>query len=100
MPRNRFFVYIIASWSRTLYVGVTRALVRRVHQHRKGLVPGFTRRYKVTRLVYFEETPSARSAFTRERQIKRWSRERKIRLIEETNAGWIDLVETWFAEKE
>jgi putative endonuclease len=97
MLRTRFFVYILASLSRTLYTGVTRDLVRRVYQHREGLVPGFTKRYKVTRLVYFEETPSGRTAFARERQLKSWSRERKIRLIEETNGGWIDLAETWFS---
>jgi putative endonuclease len=65
----RYFVYILASHSRVLYTGVTRNLLRRVYQHRIGQVPGFTRRYEVTHLVYFEETPSARSAFEREHQI-------------------------------
>jgi putative endonuclease len=96
MAQARFFVYILASRSRVLYTGVTRDLVRRVHQHRSGQVPGFTQQYHVTRLVYFEETPSARSAFDRERQIKGWSREKKIRLVESTNTGWLDLAADWF----
>jgi putative endonuclease len=95
MPQ-RFFVYILASQSRVLYTGVTRDLLRRVHQHRLGDVAGFTRRYQVTRLVHFEETSSARSAFERERQIKGWSRRKKIQLIESVNAGWLDLASDWF----
>ncbi|HUL69203.1 MAG TPA: GIY-YIG nuclease family protein [Gemmatimonadales bacterium] len=91
-----FYVYMLASHSRVLYVGVTRDLVRRMYQHRLGLLPGFTRRYHVTRLVYFEETPSARSAFQREHQLKAWSREKKVRLIESVNAGWMDLAADWF----
>jgi len=99
MKESRFFIYILASESRVLYTGVTRDLMRRIHAHRQGLMPGFTHRYRVSRLVYFEETPSARSSFARERQIKKWSREKKIALIESTNAGWLDLAEDWF-EKE
>ena len=95
MRPRRFFVYILASHSRVLYTGVTRDLLRRVFQHRQGIVSGFTRRYRITRLVYFEETPCARSAFARERQIKNWTRKKRIHLIESTNAGWIDLAEDW-----
>jgi putative endonuclease len=65
-----YFVYIMASRSRTLYCGVTRDLLRRVHEHRNGTVPGFTSRYRVTRLVYFEATSDVRSAIAREKQIK------------------------------
>ena len=97
MP-ERFHVYILASQSRVLYTGVTRDLLRRVHQHRLGQIAGFTRRYHVTRLVYFEETPSAVAAFEREHQIKAWSRARKIRLIESVNAGWLDLAKDWFEQ--
>jgi putative endonuclease len=96
---GHFYVYILASHSRVLYTGVTRDLVRRVHQHRLGKIAGFTRRYHVTRLVYFEETPSARTAFEREHQIKAWSRVRKIQLIESVNAGWLDLAKDWFEDK-
>jgi putative endonuclease len=97
VPGTRFFVYILASLSRVLYTGVTRNLTRRVYQHRQGLMPDFTKRYRVTRLVYFEETTSARAAFARERQLKSWSREKKIRLIEQANAGWHDLAEGWLS---
>ena len=83
-----------------LYTGVTRDLLRRVHQHRLGLIPGFTSLYHINRLVYFEETPSARSAFEREHQIKAWSRQKKIALIESTNAGWLDLAVDWFSDAE
>src|SRR5215208_2328477 len=96
--RNRFFVYILASRSRVLYTGVTRDLPRRVYQRRLGEITGFTRRYHITRLVFFEETPSARSAFARERQIKGWKRDEKIRLIETSNEGWEDLADTWYSE--
>jgi len=64
------------------------------------LVPGFTQQYHVNRLVYFEETPSARSAFDREHQIKGWTREKKLRLIESKNSGWLDLAVDWFPKAE
>jgi putative endonuclease len=96
MEPERFFVYILASRSRVLYTGVTRDLVRRMHQHRTGQIEGFTQKYHVNRLVYFEETSSARSACSRERQIKGWVREKKLRLIEANNAGWLDLAADWF----
>jgi putative endonuclease len=91
-----FHVYILASRSRVLYTGVTRDLLRRIQQHRQGQIPGFTRKYHVHRLVYFEETPEARFAFDREHQIKGWSRQKKIQLIESMNAGWLDLAQDWF----
>jgi putative endonuclease len=95
----QFFVYILASHSRVLYTGVTRDLVRRINQHRLGEIPGFTEKYHINRLVYYEETSSARAAFEREHQIKGWSREKKIRLIEATNAGWLDLAQDWFLDR-
>jgi putative endonuclease len=94
---NRFYVYILSSHSRVLYTGVTRDLVRRMYQHREGLISGFTKRYNVNRLVYFEETPSARAAFERERQIKGWSREKKLNLVESLNVGWLDFSADWFS---
>jgi putative endonuclease len=100
MGGSRFFVYILASHSRVLYTGVTRDLIGRIHQHRLELVSGFTQEYHVNRLVYYEETPSARFAFDRERQIKGWSREKKLRLIESVNAGWLDLAADWFPKPE
>jgi putative endonuclease len=99
MSTQRFYVYMLASRSRVLYTGVTRDLVRRLYEHREGLIGGFTRRYHVNRLVYFEETPSALSAFEREKQIKGWSRQKKLRLIEASNAGWVDLAADWFPKQ-
>jgi putative endonuclease len=96
---TRFFVYILSNRSRVIYTGLTRDLVRRVHAHRTGLIPGFTQRYRVTRLVYFEETASAIVAIARERQIKSWSRMKKIRLIEKSNLDWRDLAVDWFPKE-
>ena len=87
-----FWVYILASKpGGTLYVGVTNDLVRRTYQHRNGLVPGFTKRYGVKRLVYFEEHSTAYAAIQREKNIKHWPREWKIDLILSMNADWRDL---------
>jgi putative endonuclease len=74
-----------------LYAGVTKDLARRVHEHKQGLVPGFTTRYRVTRLVYFEEFADIRDAIAREKEIKGSARSRKIRLIENRNTTWEDL---------
>ena len=88
-------VYILASRPNgTLYVGVTSDLARRVWEHRENLVDGFTRRYGVHRLVYYEIHGDMRAAITREKQIKKWKREWKIRLIEEMNPEWEDLFES------
>jgi putative endonuclease len=86
-----FFVYIMASRSRVLYVGVTNDLARRVDEHKQGLTPGFTTRYRVTRLVYFEEFLDIRDAIAMEKVIKGWVRSRKTRLIESRNPTWEDL---------
>ncbi len=87
-------VYILASGHHgTLYVGATSNLAQRVWQHREGAIPGFTKTYHVTRLVYFELHDTMIAAITRERQIKEWNREWKIRLIEKDNPDWMDLYE-------
>jgi putative endonuclease len=88
-----YWVYILASRSRVLYTGVTNDLARRVHEHKLSLVPGFTQKYRVTRLVYFEEFGDIRAAIAREKQIKGWVRARKIELIEARNPTWVDLAE-------
>ena len=93
-----YYAYIMASRSRVLYVGFTNDLVRRVVEHKRGLVPGFTSRYHVTRLVYFEQFADVRDAIAREKEIKGWARARKIRLIEARNATWEDLALRWFRE--
>lgn len=89
------WVYILASKpGGTLYFGVTNHLVRRVHKHRNNLVPGFTKRHDVRRLVYFEEHATALLAIQREKNIKHWSREWKIDLIVSMNPDWHDLYDT------
>ena len=89
-------VYISANHSRRLYVGVTGDLRQRIWEHRTGCVPGFTSRYRLKRLVYYEQTANSRAAIEREKQIKGWSRGKKIQLIESMNAGWLDLAVDWF----
>ena len=91
---RRFYIYIMASRSRVLYVGVTNDLVRRVTEHKEGRIPGFTSTYRVKRLVHFEEFADIRDAIAREKAIKGWKRSRKITLIESRNRTWEDLAET------
>ena len=87
-----YFVYVLASKRNgTLYIGVTNDLVRRVYEHRNDMVPGFTRRYGIHMLVYFEETSDIQSAIVREKQMKKWNRAWKLSLIEQTNPTWRDL---------
>ena len=93
---HEYFVYILASRSRVLYVGVTNDLRRRVWEHRNGVVEGFTKRYHVHRLVWFESGNYVVSAIEREKQIKGWRREKKVALIEELNPTWEDLAKDWF----
>ena len=92
---RQFYVYVLASTSRVLYVGVTNDLTRRMYEHKHGIVPGFTKRYRVTSLVHFEATADIGGAIAREKQLKRWPRWRKVRLIEAQNAGWLDLSASW-----
>src|SRR5438309_6825660 len=91
-----YYVYIMASRSRVLYTGVTNDIVRRVDEHKRSLTPGFTSRYDITRLVYFEEFGDVRDAIAREKQLKGWVRSRKIQLIEEKNSTWEDPAATGF----
>jgi len=93
-----FFVYIMTNRSRTLYVGVTNNLERRLYEHKQKLVPGFTSKYRIDRLVFFETTPSVLSAIEREKQIKSWRRSKKVALIERGNPLWKDLSSEWEAE--
>ena len=87
-----FYVYLLASRKHgTLYLGITNDLVRRVHEHKCGGIPGFTARYAVNQLVWFESHPSRDQAFLRERQIKEWKRLWKTQLIEARNPNWLDL---------
>ncbi len=87
-----FFVYMLASQRNgTLYIGMTDDLPRRVWQHRTGVVPGFTSRYEVKLLVWYEAHSTRESAFIRERQLKKWNRDWKLALIEAGNPAWRDL---------
>ena len=89
-----YYVYILASKRNgTLYIGVTNDLIRRVDEHKRGLTKGFTTRYNVKRLVFFEETDDIGVAIWREKCLKKWYRRWKIRLIEENNPTWRDLSE-------
>ena len=100
MPVAHYFVYIMTNNSGTLYVGVTNNLERRVYEHKQGEIPGFTQRYKATRLVYYEAASDIRSAIQREKQIKGWLRRKKIELIASINPYWRDLSETFDPEGE
>ena len=92
---KRYYVYILASRSRNLYTGVTNNLRRRVLQHREGLTEGFTKKYRIHRLVYFESFEDVRTAIRREKQIKGWRREKKVALINATNPTWDDWAAEW-----
>jgi putative endonuclease len=92
---KRYYVYILASKPMgTLYIGITNDMLRWTDEHQNGVVEGFTQKYNVKHLVYFEETESVEAAILRERQLKKWNRTWKIRLIEEQNPYWNDLSQT------
>jgi len=97
---KNYYVYIMTNKSRTLYTGVTNNLERRVYEHKYKLVPGFTEKYNIDRLVYYEATEDVNAAIFREKQIKGWLRSRKIALIESTNLDWSDLTSEWCAAEE
>ena len=90
-----YFVYILSNRSRTLYIGVTNDLERRVYEHKMKLVPGFTSHYNLTSLVYYESTSDVRAAIEREKEIKGWVRRKKTALIHSFNPEWKDLSEDW-----
>jgi putative endonuclease len=92
MRTKNYFVYILTGERNgTLHIGVTSDLVRRVFEHKEGLVDGFTKEYNVKRLVYFEQMNDIVSAITKEKQLKKWNRSWKIKLIEKSNLKWRDL---------
>ena len=91
-----YYVYILANWDDSvLYIGVTNNLQRRLYEHRNGLADGFTKKYNVHKLVYFEQTSDVYSALSREKQLKKWSRAKKNLLIEHQNPTWRDLSLDW-----
>ena len=91
MPSGQYFVYLMASPTGTLYVGMTNNLERRVFEHKNGIIKGFTKKYGCTKLIYFEETSDVNSALAREKCMKKWNRQWKIELIEKENPEWVDL---------
>jgi putative endonuclease len=93
-----YYVYIMTNNSRTLYTGVTNNIERRVYQHKHKLLPGFTEKYNLNRLVYYECCGNIRSAIEKEKQIKGWVRAKKVALIISVNPAWKDLSEGWFGK--
>jgi putative endonuclease len=94
---RRYYVYMITNGKRTLYVGMTNDLERRIYEHKYKLVDGFTKKYNITWIVYYEEASTAETAVTREKQIKRWTRQKKVDLIESTNPKWKDMAAGWYS---
>ncbi len=90
---KQYFVYIMTNKSGTLYIGITNNLTRRMYEHKHGLGGQFTAKYHITRLVYFEETQDVHAALAREKQLKGWTRAKKLALITTDNPQWIDLSE-------
>ena len=93
---NQYYVYVMTNGVRTLYIGVTNDLMRRVFEHRQKLVEGFTKKYNITMLVYYETTSDVHAAIAREKQLKSWRRSKKIALIESSNPQWKDLSLEWY----
>ncbi|MEX0827969.1 MAG: GIY-YIG nuclease family protein [Haliea sp.] len=94
MDEKIYYVYLLTNQNhRVLYVGVTNNLQRRIFEHKNKIIQGFTEKYNINKLVYFETAIDIRAAIAREKQIKRWRREKKNRLVEMTNPGWLDLSE-------
>ena len=92
---KQYFVYIMSNKSRRLYVGITSKLFGRVFDHKNKIIPGFTSRYKFDMLVYYEEYSQVMSAIAREKEIKGWRREKKLKLILADNPDWADLSAEW-----
>ena len=91
-----YYVYMLSNWDDSvLYIGVTNDLQRRLYEHRNGLADGFTKKYNIHKLVYFESTTDAYSAISREKQLKNWNREKKNALINKQNPEWKDLSVNW-----
>ena len=93
---KEYYVYIMTNKSRTLYTGVTNDLIRRVYEHKNKLIKGFTSKYNLRYLVYYESTSNVYAALEREKQIKGWLRKKKIALIASMNPEWKDLSEEWY----
>jgi len=95
---KEYYVYIMTNEARTLYIGVTNNLERRIYEHKNKLADGFTSRYGLNKLVYFAMTNDVREAIGGEKRIKGWTRAKKVALIEEMNPYWDDLSASWYSE--
>ena len=92
MKDHNYYVYILTNWNnRVMYVGMTNNLERRMYEHKNGIIDGFTRKYKLQKLVYFEHTNDVNAAIAREKEIKKWRREKKNNLVVTVNPEWKDL---------
>lgn len=95
-----YYAYIITNkWNTTLYIGMTNDLVRRMYEHKQRLIEGFSKKYNLSKLLYFEETNEVNAAIEREKQLKKWRRDKKIALIKKMNPQFKDLSEGWFEYK-
>ena len=94
--QNQYHVYIMTNKSRTLYTGITNNIRKRVYEHKNKLIPGFTKKYNISRLIYFETFGDVYSAIAREKTIKGWLRKKKAQLISENNPEWKDLSQNWY----
>ncbi|MGO8823593.1 MAG: GIY-YIG nuclease family protein [Desulfomonilaceae bacterium] len=96
MVERKYYVYILTNWNnRVLYIGVTSDLTKRLNEHKNKVVNGFTEKYNVSKLVYFQETTDVLAAITREKEIKKWRRQKKDYLVSSMNPDWKDLSDTW-----
>jgi len=94
MYQNKYYVYILSNWNnKVIYLGMTNNLERRIYEHKNKLLPGFTNKYNVNKLVYFEIFNDVTTAIAREKEIKKWRREKKNTLIESMNPNWDELYE-------
>jgi putative endonuclease len=94
MYQNKYYVYILANWNnKVIYIGMTNNLERRIYEHRNKLLPGFTNKYNVNKLVYFETLNDVTIAIAREKEVKKWRREKKNALIESMNPNWEEFYE-------
>jgi putative endonuclease len=93
MTRHNYFVYMVASKSRVLYIGMTGHIDQRIYEHKNDVIDGFSKQYRCHRLVYYESFGDVRKAIDREKQLKRWNRAKKVWLIERVNPTWEDLAE-------
>ena len=94
MTDRTYYVYLLTNWNnKVIYVGITNDLERRIYEHKEKFVKGFTEKYNVNKLVYYGQTPNINAALNREKEIKKWRREKKNRLVVNTNPQWRDLSE-------